>query len=371
MPKPMSAFTEPQGPYFLSHSVGLLPRAAPGVLAAAYFTPWAKGEAATWPAWLSAIDAFRASLAGLIGAEADDICPQTNVSSALTKVLSALPVAGKRRRIVFSDEDFPTIGYVFGEARRFGFEPHLLKGGPHLADPDAWRDGYADDVHMLHVTHVFSNLGLKAPVAEIVARAKAAGAVTVVDAAQSAGAVEIDVRAWNADFVTGTSVKYLCGGNGAGWLWVNPETAPKCAPADVGWFSHENPFEFDIRRFAYAPRAARFWGGTPSVAPFAIARAGIDAVARGGIARVSAHNQGLLDRLLAATPESAVASHARKGERGCAVLLRPKDLAGAKAALESARVAHDERKGALRFSVHLYNTAEEVDRLAQTIAPFL
>ncbi|NWG92579.1 MAG: aminotransferase class V-fold PLP-dependent enzyme, partial [Parvularculaceae bacterium] len=314
---------------------------------------------------------WRAALAPIIGARPGDICPQTNISSALTKILGALPAAPGRRKIALCEEDFPTVGFVFGEARRLGFEPFFVKSGAHLADPDAWAPAFADDVHLVHVTHVFSNLGLLTPVAEIVRRAKEKGVIAVVDAAQSAGAVEVDVGAFNADFVTGTSLKYLCGGAGASWLWVNPDIAPECAPVDVGWFSHENPFEFDIRRFAYAAGANRFWGGTPSVAPYAIARAGLEIIARAGVRAIAAGNQALFDRIAASLPERAFASHVTKGERGSSFIVRPRDLPGARQALGAERIAHDERAGGLRFSVHLYNDESDAGRLLDTLRRFV
>lgn len=366
-----SDFAPPPGPYFLSHSVGLMPLAARKALEEACFAPWAAGDGGTWTRWLSAIDAWRGSLAAVMGARADDVCPQTNISSALTKILSALPIAKGRTKIVLSEEDFPTVGFVFDQARRSGLEPVLLKGGARLADPDAWREAFEGDVRLLHLTHVFSNLGLKTPVAEIARRAREKGVVTVVDAAQSAGSVAVEASCWNADFITGTSVKYLCGGAGASWLWVNPETAPNCAPADVGWFSHENPFEFDIRRFAYAKGARRFWGGTPSIAPYAIAKAGADLVAEAGVAAVAARSQTLVDRAVAALPAEAFASHVRKGERGASFIVVPRDAKGAAAALAEEKIAYDERQGGFRFSVHLYTDEADVDRLVATLKYFL
>ncbi len=364
-------FNKPQGPYFLSHSVGLLPLSARARLEQSFVAPWAAGDGEIWDFWLAAIDGFQRALAPVIGARAEDICPQTNISSALTKVLFSLPVVDGRTKIVLTEDDFPTVGFVAAQAERLGLEPVFLKGGARLADPDAWAPGFADDVHLLHVTHVFSNLGLKAPVADIVARAKAKGVITVVDVAQSAGAVDVAAVDWGADFVTGTSVKYLCGGPGACFLWVNPEIAPRTAPADVGWFSHENPFEFDIRRFAYAPGAKRFWGGTPSVAPYAVAAAGADLIAKEGVAAISAHNQKLIDRMIAALPEDAFLSHIKEGERGCSFIVRPRRLEEAVAALRDAGVIHDRRQGALRFSVHLYTDDKDVERLTSALSTFL
>jgi selenocysteine lyase/cysteine desulfurase len=361
-------FNTPTGHYFLSHSVGLLPKTADAALESGFIATWRDGRADIWDHWLAAVDDFRQALAPLIGASAADIVPQTNISSALTKILFSLAPATGRTKIVLAEDDFPTIGFVVAQASRIGLEPIFLKGGSTLADPDAWTRGYADDVHLLHVTHVFSNLGLRSPVTEIVRRARERGVITVVDAAQSAGAIPVDAEGWGADFITGTSVKYLCGGPGAAWLYVSPAIAPRCAPADVGWFSHENPFEFDIGNFRYAPGAARFWGGTPSVAPYAIAKAGLAAIRKTGVAAIAARREALLDNLLSRLPPESVASHVRAGERGASFIIRPRKIDAARAALKEARILHDERAGGFRFSLHLYNDETDVVRLADALA---
>lgn len=361
-------FNTPTGHYFLSHSVGLLPKTADVALDSGFLEPWRECRADVWDHWLAAVDDFRNALAPVIGASAADIVPQTNISSALTKILFSLTPAKGRTKIVLAEDDFPTIGFVVAQASRLGLEPVFLKGGSRLADPDAWARGCAEDVHLLHVTHVFSNLGLKSPVAEIVRRACESGVITVVDAAQSAGAVTVEAEDWGADFVTGTSVKYLCGGPGAAWLYVRPEIAPRCMPADVGWFSHENPFEFDIGNFRYAPGAARFWGGTPSVAPYAIAKAGIAVIRTAGVAAIAARREALFDSLLSRLPPECLASHVKAGERGASFIIRPRKIDAARAALKEAGVLYDERAGGLRFSLHLYNDGTDVARLADALA---
>ncbi|MCA8888260.1 MAG: aminotransferase class V-fold PLP-dependent enzyme [Parvularculaceae bacterium] len=366
-----SLFHPPAGPYFLSHSVGLQPRRVAQIFAEDFITPWAAGDDRPWDDWLAAISRFRQALATVIGAKEADICPQTNISSGLTKVLHAIEPRPGRRKVVLCDADFPTVGFVLAQAERMNMEIVWLQSGPHLANPDAWAAAFAGDVHLVHITHVFSNLGLKTPVAEIVRRAKAAGAITVVDVAQSAGAVRVEAGAWDCDFVTGTSVKYLCGGPGAAFLWVNPDIAKKCQPFDVGWFSHARPFEFDIRKFEYADGAARFWGGTPSVAPYAIARAGIEAIAAIGAERIEMANQSLIDDIVGRLPEDAVTSHVAAGERGSSFVIRPRRLADAHHALAEENIAHDERADGLRFSVHLYNDERDADRLVKTLSAFI
>lgn len=364
-------FHAPAGAYFLSHSVGLSPRSARETLDRAFLEPWAHAGEQTWPLWLAAVEAWRAALAPLLGAHVHDLCPQTNISSAITKIIHALPQRKGRTKIILTEDDFPTVGFVAEAASRAGYRTTLLEGGARLADPDAWAGAFRDDVQLVIATHVFSNSSRIAPVAEIAARAREAGAFSLLDIAQSAGAVRVDLNRWGADFAVGTSVKYLCGGPGAAFLWAREDAAAACRPVDVGWFSHEAPFEMDIRRFRFARGAARFWGGTPSVAPFAIAAAGLEALAGVGVDAIAAHRERLLDRLFAAAPARALASETRPLLRGASALIRPRDLAAASNALRAAGIHHDTRDGALRVSVHLYTSEDDIDALIDTLAPLI
>ena len=363
-------FHYPEFPYFLSHSVGVQPKTADRAFRETFFEPWRASDSEAWTHWLNALDAHRTALAPIIGADAADICQQTNVSSALTKILFSIPKQEGRNKILLCKEDFPTIGFVLAQAEKFGFELQFIDAGAPLHDADFWRSQIDDAVHLLHVTHVFSNACVKAPVREIVETARDRGVWTIVDVAQSAGAIPVTLNDWGPDFAIGTSVKYLCGGPGAAYLWANPETTSACEPIDVGWFSHETPFVFDIEHFEYAPTAAKFWGGTPSVAPFALAAAAAPIILEAGVDGIFQHNQKLLQHLIDALPPDSFRSHTAPGERGSACIIRPAAMNQAAAALKANGVRHDERGGGFRFSVHLYNSAEEVERLAALLAPF-
>ena len=354
--------------YFLSHSIGVQPKVVDAALEDQFMAPWRRSKGDAWNYWLNALDTFRTALAPLLGADAKDICQQTNISSALSKCLFSLPERERRTKIVLTEEDFPTIGHVLSQAQRLGYELVFLPGGEALADIAAWDAAFRDDVHLLHITHVFSNLAVRPPVAEIIAKARDAGAYTVLDVAQSAGAVPVNLNDWRPTFATGTSVKYLCGGPGAAYLWANPDTVGDCNPIDVGWFSQENPFPSDIHKFNYAPNAARFWGGTPAVAPFVCAGAAFQVLNELGIEAIYRHNQSLLSRLIDAIPPARVISHTDETARGSSLVVTADDLQATSKRLTDAGFIHDQRMGGMRISVHAYTSEEEVDALAEALA---
>src|SRR5205823_5120520 len=135
------------------------------------------------------------------------------------------------------------------------------------------------------LSHVLFKTGEIQDVEAIVRRAHEVGAHVVLDAYQSAGTVPLDVTALGVDFAVGGSVKWLCGGPGAGWLYVRPDLAERLHPALVGWQAHMRPFAFEPE-LEYAPGVARFLTGTPNVPALYAATAGYDLIEEIGVERI-------------------------------------------------------------------------------------
>ena len=350
--------------YFLSHSVGCLPKVSPNAFQATFFGPWVSGE--NWALWMEALELFRLGVARLLGVNPSTICPQSNVSSALTKILFSLPKPGDRDVILLSKEDFPTIGFVAKQAESLGYQLQFID--EHPSDFQNWEDAITDRVAFVLVTHALSNTSDILPVGEICAKARAVGAVSVVDVAQSLGAVPVDLAGWDADFVIGTGVKFLCFGPGACFLHVSSRILPKCEPLDVGWFSHENPFEMDIEQFRYAGDAMRFFGGTPSPAAYVLANSAIGLWAEIGLSGVHRRIQDHLSTLHTYLPDTATTSPVAAKKRGATLVLRPEYGDKIRAALEVANIKFDQRKQGYRFSVHGYTSADEIAQLGEIFA---
>ncbi|WP_241505930.1 aminotransferase class V-fold PLP-dependent enzyme [Parahaliea mediterranea] len=359
-PRWRACYAATPGIYLLSHSVGRMPASAQEALHQGFLAPWEAGQGEPWPQWMAALQAFPQALARLLNTRPEAICPQVNVSSGLTKVLGAQRLDANRNVIVFSERDFPSLGFVIEQAQKLGYRPRMLPAQHNLQDVQVWADALAEDVHTVLLTHAWSNTGQLAPVAEVAALARERGVFSVVDVAQSLGVIPIDLQQWGADVVLGSCVKWCCGGPGAGFLWLSPERFEALEPLDVGWFSHRDPFAFDIHHFDYAPDAARFMGGTPSVMPFVLAANSIALINRIGIQRVRRHNLALTQRLIDSLDAGELRSPAAPALRSGTVVLKPAG-SGAVARLRQAGVAFDERAEGLRLSPHVYNTAEDVD----------
>lgn len=359
-------FVQHDGIYLLNHSVGRPPVSAQSALQDGFLEPWAHGDAEVWPIWLDRIERFRDALASLLNAAAADFCPQTNLSSALTKLVHSLPQRTGKQTLLLHEDSFPSMGFVLKRAEKAGFSIRLIPAELSPADLNAWNDHLTDDVGMVLIIHAHSNTSVLTPVADIVSLAKQRQITSIVDIAQSVGVVPIDLAAWNADFVLGSCVKWLCGGPGAGFLWAHPDRIQDCEPIDVGWFSHENPFEFDIHSFRYAQDALRFWGGTPSVQPYVLAANSITLLNSIGVETIQAHNHQLNQLLLDAVDPACVVSPLEPKSRGGTIVLNfGADQQRVEAHLHEAGVRFDSRATGIRLSPHIYNTLDETERMRQ------
>ena|SRR5271163_1046358 len=352
-------FVPGPGPYVLAHSVGCLPKLSAAAVDANFLQPWQQLGGEAWDSWLAAIERFRGQLASLLGGNAADYCPQSNLSSGLAKLLPALPRANRRTILLAAEDSFPSLAFVLRRACEMGFDLRLIARRHDPADEDVWAEALGADVAAVLVTHVHSNTGVVAPVAKIAALCRERGIRCIVDVAQSAGILPFSVADFGADIVLGSCVKWLCGGPGAGFMWISPSLVRHLAPTDVGWFSHADPFDFDVHSFEFASDARRFWGGTPSVAPFAIAAQSMQVIANIGIAAIRAHNIGLMgvfcDELPA--PWRARIDPDRIGGTICLTLGNA--LPGVTRLLRDNAVRFDCRGAVLRLSFHVYNTAAE------------
>lgn len=356
-------FCIPDNIYLLNHSVGCLP-CRTEIATENFLKLWKEKGSHAWDDWLRIIKEFCCSLACLLNGDVDAFCPQTNISSALVKILhSLMPPSYNKNKILLSDLDFPSLGFVISQAEKLGYKLEFIRSQEGIFPLELWESHLTDDVCFALITHVLSENSYKNPVKEITQIAHHCNIITVVDIAQSVGVIPINLEEWSADFVIGSSVKWLCGGPGAAFMWVNLANIENFNPIDVGWFSHENPFEFDIHNYQACKTAYRFLGGTPSVLPFYLAKNSIDLIHQIGINQIYQHNQYLIDLLLQSAIDEGLTINSPKesSQRGGTLVL---DFGKNKHVVEylaKKKIIVDERpKFGVRFSPHIYNTVEEI-----------
>ena len=186
--------------------------------------------------------------------------------------------------------------------------------------------------------------------------------MVLLDCYQSAGTVPFSVEELGVDFACGGSVKWLCGGPGAAWLYVKPSRIPEFAPRITGWFGHRAPFAFTMPEQQYADNVWRYAGGTPAIAALYQARAGAEIIAEVGVEAIRAKSlrqtQAIVARCDAAGYELRSPRDAA-WRAGTVCFDFPSSDQVAKE-LNRRRFFCDHRPGCgIRMSPHFYSTDEE------------
>jgi kynureninase len=251
--------------HFISHSLGAMPREA--VDAMRDFTDrWTRDSIEAWHEWLPKVPQAGDEIGAIIGAPPGTVTMHQNVSTWMGIIASCLDFPAERNRILSTDMNFPSVHYVLKEHERVGARLDLVKSDDRITiDTQKFINAIDARTRLVVIELVLFRSGYLQDAKAIIRAAHDRGALTVVDAYQAVGTVPVDVVDLDADFFTGGSVKWLCGGPGAAYCYIRRDLIPRMEPRLCGWFSHPEPFAFELDRIRYRDDAMRFMGGTPSV----------------------------------------------------------------------------------------------------------
>jgi|SRR5579862_9012169 len=361
--------------YLVSHSLGAMPARARTYLAK-FADEWDHRGVRAWhEGWWEIGRETGNLLAPIIGAPPDTITMHQNATVAQSIVASCFEYSGARRKIVLQDLDFPTNHYLFSGFRRFGAEIVIVPSDDSVrARIDRLVDAIDEHTVLVPISLVLFRSACIQDVRPVIEKAHRVGAHVVLDAYQGAGAVPLDVKALGVDFAVGGSVKWLCGGPGAGYLYVRDDLIRTLRPAVVGWAGHTEPFGFETGAIRYAERIERFQSGTPNVPSLYSARAGYEIVGEIGVPAIRARSLQLTKRIIDAAADhgwrlnTPVSDH----ERGGSVVIDVPDGQRVTDELIRRNVIVDFRPGAgIRIAPHFYNTDNDIDKAIATLDEIL
>jgi kynureninase len=357
--------------YLVSHSLGAMPQSAVESVQAFADAWMTRGVRAWSEGWWEMGRTVGDRLAPVIGAPSGSISMHQNASVAQGIIGSCFRYDGSRRKIVLTSLEFPTNIYLFEGFRRYGAEIVIVPGEDGIrTNLERLLDAIDERTILVPLSLVLFRSSYIQNARAVIEKAHRVGAHVILDIYQAAGVIPIDLQALGADFAVGGSVKWLCGGPGAGYLYVRPDLARTLEPAFVGWAAHADPFAFEAAPIRYADAPERFQSGTPNVPALYAARAGYDIVASIGIDAIRERSLRLTRRLIdhAHAAGFRVNTPDADAERAGVVIIDVPDSYAATQELIRRDVIVDHRPGAgIRMSPHFYNTEEEIDHAMQVL----
>jgi kynureninase len=348
--------------YLINHSLGAMPATAEERLRE-YARAWAARGIRAWSeGWWELPLTVGDQIGRLIGAVPGSTVMHQNVTVAEAIVLSCFEFRPPRNRIVYEEGNFPSVRYLH-QAQR-GAEIAVVPEGESIAEAIDERTLLAPIQHVLFKTAEIQD------VVSVVRAAHDVGAYVVLDAYQSVGTVPLDVSGLGVDFAVGGSVKWLCGGPGAGWLYVRPDLHERLEPALVGWQGHARPFAFEPE-LEYATGVGRFLTGTPNVPALYAATAGYDVIEEIGVEQIRAGSIRQTELLIRLLDEAGfeVGSPRDSARRGGTVTVKTPEFEAVQKELGEREILCDFRpEVGLRLGPHFYNTDEELVFAVEQIA---
>jgi kynureninase len=302
---PLRAFRDrfelPEGVIYLDgNSLGALPRAAVERQRSAVTEEWGSELIRSWNSrgWIDSPQRVGAKIAALIGAKPNEVIVADSTSVNLFKLIVAAAALAPERRQLLS------------EAGNFHTDLHIASGAAELAGlrldivgRDSLDSAIGAETNLLLLTHVHYKAGFRFDMAEVTARAKAAGARTIWDLSHSAGAVPLDINRDGAELAVGCGYKYLNGGPGApAFLYVAESLQERLVSPLRGWMGHAAPFAF-TDDYVPAPGIARFLAGTPPILAMAALESGVESFAGAGMDSLWAKSIALFDLFAALAEE--------------------------------------------------------------------
>jgi cysteine desulfurase/selenocysteine lyase len=329
------------------------------------------------------VERVRRGFASMIGASPDEVAITKNISDGINMVAHAVDWRRNDNVVICADVEHPNNIYPWLHAAKlYGTTVRNVQSrGGHI-DPDIIRT--AVDAHTRVVTLSSTSFlpGFRIDLAAIADVCKSVGAEFMIDGAQSMGVHDIDVTRHGIGAIAASTQKGLLGLYGMGFLYCRKNWADRMTPRYLARFGvdlgdrHEADLD-DAEEIVFRPGALRFDLGNYNFIAAAALEPALDILQSLGIEPIDRYTQQLAVKLgnglqALGLPVIGWPAGPHIGSIVTIGSLRPDDAVTARLAnlrqyLESQRVKLSERRGCLRFSLHVYNNSEDVDQLLELV----
>ncbi len=316
-----------------------------------------------WDEWLTRREKVRAQVAGFINAEPDEIGLTTNTSSGMNVIVDALAGSGE---VISSELEFPvsTICWLHR-----GIPVHLLKAPAGEVRLDDISGAMNNKTGVISLSHVQFSNGFRSDLMAL--GQMKANHQLVINASQSAGVFEIDVKRMKIDALSATGHKWLLAGYGSGFVFLSRELQERSRPRGIGWLSVEDPYamqnsEIHLRSDA----AARVELGCPHFAGMFALGTSVEMMSEIGVTNIEERalslNRYLTERLIS-SGYRVLSPLREEGFRSAETLVEVLNPGGIVTAMAKRGVIVTEKPQGIRVATDFFNNEADVDRLLEAL----
>lgn len=323
----------------------------------------------------------RGSFARLVGAKDAEIGLVECTKAGEQIVLDGLPALRRGGNVVTNDMHFSGSLHNLEGLRRSGLDVRVVRADEDFGvSVERMADAMDERTALVTVSLVSNVNGRIEPITELSRIAHDRGALVFADIIQAAGAIPVDVHAMGIDFAACSSYKWLFGIHGAGFFYVAEDLQGAALPDHLfpghsrraygPWIEAGSPAAPDAFTFVAPSSAQRYQPGHVSYIGYAAVYEALRFLDDIGVPRIQAHSTGLVARLLDQVDTDAYRVLTPEPDRAPILSLRPPTVEGLVERLTRAKVTVSvggDLERLMRISPAIYNTTEDVDRLAAVL----
>jgi cysteine desulfurase/selenocysteine lyase len=349
---------------YLNHaSIGPLPQRAVERISSLATTVATSGDR-FWLERNDRAEEVRRQAARLIGAQDPrEVAFVENTSSGISLIAEALD---------WQPGEFPSNAYPWMNLASRGVVYRAVPERDGRIDTDELLDLIDEHTRVLAISWVEYSNGFRFDLARVGAFCRACGVLFVVDVIQGLGALKLDVESQNIDVACASAHKWLLGPEGIGLLYVSNRVVERLRPQRAGWRSMRDQVNWTELDIEWGPGAQRYESGTLNFLGIHALGAALEIFLDLGPADVESRVLALADLAARGLAERGftLISSRRTGETsGIICAVHPKIPAEKLVERLLARdIVVSARSGRLRLSPHVYNTAEEIQRLLDEVS---
>lgn len=324
-------------------------------------------------AWMVEVDRVRRQFAQLINGNIDEIAFIKNTSEGISIVANGIDwKAGDN--VVIPNIEFPANVYPWWNLKRFGVETRMVKAKDGCILFEDLVKQVNEKTRIVSISSVECNSGFRNDLNRIGTFCKEKNILFCVDAIQSLGVLEMDVKRDNIDFLAADGHKWMLSVEGLGGLYVAKNVLEKIYPVTVGWDSVVNASDYMNYDFTFRPDAKRFEEGSFNTMSIYALGAALDLLIETGINKIQSSVLSQGDYIMEKFGQrgikiiNSMVPKERSGIISCTLALDLKQLA---AYMEEKNVSLTVRDSMIRLSPHFYNSQDEADQFFDLLDSFL
>lgn len=315
---------------------------------------------------------LKSNIATLINAAPENIALVANTSEGLNWLANGLCWQPGDHILLFENE-FPANIYPFLNLERFGVKIDFVpsRAGKFYLEDIETR--IHDQTRILSVSFVQFLTGYCNDLTGIGKICKENNVIFAVDGIQGIGALPLDVKAAQIDFLSNGGHKWLMAPQGCGFIYVNPTLEDNLIPVFAGWLSVKDSWNFLDYKLEFLEDAGRFEIGTPNSMGIIGACAATDLLLEVNPTHIRDHLLKLGDLLISLMSEldlNYLGSEQSK-ERSGIYSFTGRDIEGLFNYLSNEHIHISLRNNALRVSPHFYNNETEIKEFAHICKKYL